>query len=64
MEVKKGPFIYEYGDHGSIIVLAELNKGTRSIHFSWNEGMTWSDIEISDKEVEVNNIVIEPRSIS
>lgn len=27
-EVKKGAYIFEYGDHGSILILAELNTAT------------------------------------
>jgi len=27
-EVKKGPYIYEFGDHGAIIIMAPKNKPT------------------------------------
>ena len=39
--VKPGVFIYEIGDHGSIIVIAHKDKPTKQIEFSWDEGKTW-----------------------
>jgi hypothetical protein len=64
-EVKKGAYIFEFGDHGSIIVMAELGIATTNLHFSWNEGKEFEELEISEgKPVEVTNIVIEPKSIS
>ena len=48
-EIKKGPHIYEIGDHGSIIAMAQSDKPTKSISFTWNEGLNWSDLEIIDK---------------
>lgn len=64
MEIKKGPYIFEYGDHGSIILMAELGTGTKSMHFSWNEGESWEELVIANDSIEVTNIVIEPKSIS
>jgi len=40
-EVKKGAHIYEIGDHGGLIVMAEHDKPTREIYYSFNEGKTW-----------------------
>lgn len=42
--VKPGVFIYEIGDHGSIIVVAAKNKPIKEIEFSWDEGMTWEKV--------------------
>jgi hypothetical protein len=63
-EVKKGPHIYEFGDHGGLILMAPMTKATKSISFSWDEGRTWNDIEISKDPIEITNIIIEPDSIS
>jgi len=63
-EVKKGPHIYEIGDHGALIVMAPINKATKEIIFTWDEGKTWKNIEISDVPFLVENIIIEPNSIS
>jgi hypothetical protein len=42
--VKPGVFIYEIGDHGSIIVIAEKGKPTKEVEFSWDEGQTWETL--------------------
>lgn len=62
-EVKKGEFIYDMGDHGAIILMADSQKATDTLYFSWNEGMSWEKILI-DSPLEVENILIEPTSTS
>jgi hypothetical protein len=63
-EIRKGAHIYEIGDHGALIVIADDAKPTDTIFFSWDEGLTWHDIKISSEKMTVTNIVIEPNSIS
>lgn len=63
-EIRKGSHIYEIGDHGAIIVIAEDTKPTNQIHYSWDEGLTWEDLTISDDKLMVRNIIIEPSSTS
>ena len=63
-EIIKGPHIYEIGDHGGLIVIAEVNKPITSIKYSWDEGLTWQDHTISDEKVTIDNIVTEPNGIS
>lgn len=46
--VKPGVFIYEIGDHGSIIVIAAKNKPVKEVEFSWDEGLTWEKVQISE----------------
>jgi len=46
--VKPGVFIYEIGDHGSIIVIAAKNKAVKEVEFSWDEGLTWEKVQISE----------------
>lgn len=53
-----------FGDHGSIIVMAPLFKSTRQLLYSLNEGLTWSSTLFSDSMVNVDNIIVEPQSIS
>lgn len=62
--VKPGSYIYEIGDHGSIIVIAKKNEPTQEIEFSWDEGETWTSLKISNTPIMVENIIIEPNSIS
>jgi len=64
VEAHKGAFIYEFGDHGGLIVMADDIKKTKQVVFSWNEGQSWYDFELSDFPVEVDNIVTEPNSTS
>lgn len=59
-----GVHIYEIGDHGAIIVIAQKNTPTTHIEFSWDEGESWDSLQISDRPIFVDNIIIEPNSIS
>jgi Sortilin, neurotensin receptor 3, len=61
---KPGSYIYEIGDHGAIIVIAKKNIAITEIEFSWDEGENWQTLKISDVPVYVENIIIEPNSIS
>ena len=63
MEIRKGEFVYEIGDHGAIIVMADSQKKTDKLLYSWNEGLTWNELTM-DLPFEVENIVIEPSSVS
>lgn len=40
-EVRKGPHIFEFGDHGALIAMAPSHKATEFLEFSWNQGLTW-----------------------
>jgi hypothetical protein len=62
--VRPGSYIYEIGDHGAIIVIAKKNEPIDSIEFTWDEGLTWETLKITDKKIRVQNIIIEPNSIS
>ena len=64
IEIAKGPHIYEIGDHGALLVIAPMNEVTKSVKFSWDEGKTWRELEVSHVNFEVSNIIIEPESIS
>jgi len=62
MEIRKGAYTYEVGDHGAILVIAKHRSVTNVVHYSWDEGKTWEDIEIP--QMEVTNIVTEPQTTS
>eukprot|EP00933_Yihiella_yeosuensis_P031871 TRINITY_DN2547_c2_g1_i1.p1 TRINITY_DN2547_c2_g1~~TRINITY_DN2547_c2_g1_i1.p1 ORF type:complete len:875 (-),score=186.23 TRINITY_DN2547_c2_g1_i1:492-3116(-) len=64
VEAHKGAFIYEYGDHGGLIVMADDIRKTKLVVFSWNEGQSWYDFELSEMPLEVDNIVTEPNATS
>ena len=61
-EVAKGSHIYEFGDHGGVIVMAEDQKPTNIIKFTWDYGKTWRKIELSQK-VMVLNILSEDDNV-
>lgn len=61
-EVAKGSHIYEYGDHGGLIVMADDTRPTDSIKYSWNEGLAWVTLQITDNPIYIDNIIIEPSS--
>jgi len=60
LEAHKGAFIYEFGDHGGLIVMADDLKMTSEVLFTWNEGQSWYDFKVSKTPFEVDNIITEP----
>ncbi|KAK1940266.1 putative sortilin [Babesia divergens] len=64
IEAHKGAFIYEFGDYGGLIVMAEDQRKTKEVVFSWNEGASWFDFNLTKHELSVNNVVIEPKCSS
>ena len=46
-EVAKGSHIYEFGDHGALIVMANDMHETSSVSYSWNEGASWHSFQFS-----------------
>ena len=63
-EVAKGAFIYEFGDHGGLIVMAAVGKKTHSIWYSHNEGHSWKKFRFSETPMAVENIITEPSALS
>jgi hypothetical protein len=61
-EVAKIPLIYEFGDHGGLLVAAPNVQSTTQIRYSWNEGKTWTKLTVSDAPIFIDNIIIEPKS--
>jgi len=63
-EIKKGPHIYEIGDHGALVTLADTLSPTNKIYFSWNEGLSFEEFKVSDSDIMIENVIIEPTSTS
>ncbi len=63
-EIRKGSHIYEIGDGGGLILLADDEKPSNKIYYTWDEGLTWEEKIISDEKFLIRNIVIEPTSQS
>jgi hypothetical protein len=60
LEAHKGAFIYEYGDHGGLITMADDLKKTTEVVFTWNEGQSWYDFKVAQTPFEVDNIITDP----
>lgn len=63
-EVFKGSHVYEFGDHGGLIVMADDTAPTQYLYFSWDEGATWEGVMMTTLPFLVENIVIEPDNIN
>ncbi|KAL4783874.1 hypothetical protein BJX76DRAFT_328747 [Aspergillus varians] len=62
--VKKGRYMWEYGDSGSVIVIVRERKSTKILHYSTDEGGTWQDYAFSDDEIEIFDISTVPSDTS
>ncbi|KAL8726899.1 MAG: hypothetical protein Q9181_005890 [Wetmoreana brouardii] len=51
--VKKGNYMWEYGDQGSVIVIVRDTVSTDEIFYSLDEGKTWIPYRFSKKKVHV-----------
>lgn len=61
-QISKIPLIYEFGDHGGLLVAAPNTVSTTQIRYSWNEGKTWTKLTVSEDPIFIDNIIIEPKS--
>lgn len=57
---RKGIYMWEFGDQGSVVVLVKEKTPTKTIHYSLDEGDTWADYEFSDREVSIVDITTLP----
>ncbi len=58
--VKKGNYMWEYGDQGSIIVIVKQEVAIQSLFYSLNEGIDWIEYEFSEKDFTVKSISTVP----
>lgn len=61
-QISKIPLIYEFGDHGGLLVAAPNTVSTTEIRYSWNEGKTWTKLQVSEDPIFIDNVIIEPKS--
>ncbi|ODV87493.1 hypothetical protein CANARDRAFT_194251 [[Candida] arabinofermentans NRRL YB-2248] len=59
-EVKKGVYMWEYGDQGSVIVIVNGKDNTNILSYSVDEGDTWTDYKFTDESVTVQDISTVP----
>ncbi|KAK5941466.1 vacuolar protein sorting/targeting protein PEP1 [Knufia obscura] len=63
--VKKGSYMWEYGDQGSIIVIVAEDRPTRSVFYTLDEGDTWIEFEFSPEvDMEISFITTVPSDTS
>ncbi|EXJ78203.1 hypothetical protein A1O3_09364 [Capronia epimyces CBS 606.96] len=59
--VKKGSYMWEYGDQGSIIVIVKESQPTKSLFYTLDEGQTWKEYEFSPEvEMQIDAITTVP----
>ncbi|KAI1004973.1 Vacuolar protein sorting/targeting protein 10 [Podosphaera aphanis] len=58
--VKKGPYLWEFGDQGAIIVIVSEKTPTKFIYYSTDEGNTWTEYEFYRNELEVVDLSTVP----
>lgn len=63
-EVHKGPYTWEYGDQGGIIVAVKDDTPTNVILYSEDQGRTWEEYEFSDRKLRVDDVATVPSDTS
>lgn len=63
-EVHKDAHLWEFGDSGSILVMANDEGPTDHVMFSTNEGKSWREYKFSDEPMRVKAIVTVPTDTS
>lgn len=56
-EIRRGPSLYAFGDHGGLLVLIDDNTPTNKIQYSWNFGVTFKELVISDDPIRATQIL-------
>ena len=63
-EIHKDAHLWEFGDSGSVLVLANDEEATDPVLFSTNEGLTWREYKFSQEKIRVRSIVTVPKDTS
>jgi hypothetical protein len=61
---KKGAYMWEFGDQGSIIVLVKERAPTKEVFYTLNEGKTWIPHQFSETEMRIDDITTVPNDNS
>lgn len=59
-EIKKGVYMWEYGDQGTILVLVNAVENTDVLYYSLDEGQTWKEYKFSDYKVNIYDLATVP----
>jgi hypothetical protein len=63
-EIRKGAYMWEYGDSGSIIAIVNGHDSTNMLYYSLNEGRSWNEYKFSEDLVSVDDIATVPSDTS
>ena len=59
-QARKGAYMWEFGDQGSIIVLVKAEEATNMVYYSRDEGRTWPEYEFSAEPLLIDEITTVP----
>lgn len=59
-EIRKGQYMWEYGDQGTVLVIVKSDEKTDSVSYSIDEGETWQDYKFNWKKVAVQDLATVP----
>ncbi|KAJ7725948.1 hypothetical protein B0H16DRAFT_275953 [Mycena metata] len=63
-EVHKDAHLWEFGDSGSILIMANDEEPTDRVLFSTDEGLSWSEYQFADEKMRVHTITTVPSGTS
>jgi len=63
-EVHKGPYTWEYGDQGGIIVVVRDDQPTDTVLWSEDQGRTWKSYKFANRQMTVEDIATIPSDTS
>ncbi|KAK6203150.1 vacuolar protein sorting/targeting protein 10 [Scheffersomyces amazonensis] len=63
-EIKRGVYMWEYGDRGTILVLVPARNETDTLSYSLDDGNTWHDYKFSDIPINVLDLATVPSDTS
>lgn len=63
-EVHKDAHMWEFGDSGSILVMANDEEPTDHVLFSTDEGLNWREYKFSNEKMRIYSIVTVPSDTS
>jgi len=58
--VKKGSYMWEFGDQGSIVVIVREKVATNVVYYSLDEGENWVEYKFAEKEIQVDDLTTVP----
>lgn len=62
-EIRKGSYMWEYGDQGSVIVIVEEDNPTDTVFYTLDEGQSWLEYKFGEK-MHVTDITTIPSDTS